>query len=313
MAKNQTRPLVDLFSISDPKMRNAFKTIQDQLAVLQGATNAPAWKGAVDASGNALQNLQDGVDDTDAVTVQQLKAATNLKHIVTQLQAGGSNPINVTNLVGASTPILNGTHATRLATPPQANTFFFETDRTALYWCGDGSAWIFAAGGFLSSIADQPADLGTNDVSFVFTQHDAGGDVIWNWSGSAWYGVGTEYGLLSALPAASMRRQGMYYYATDYNRLYLCKTGAAWQDAPGQPPRGQICLFDPKDSLTGWHACDGSTVTASTETGGTQSVTLPNFFSGVNFLAAAASSGTGTFGAVGTTYTYAQYQAFFRL
>lgn len=304
----------NFFRIQDPAMRDALKVVWDQLNLLQGLTGAPAWQGSVDASTNQLKNLADATHPTDAVTLQQLQEATNLKTIATNLQAGGSNPINVTSLVGAGNTVYMGTHATRLATAPLANSFFFETDRTVLYGCGaSSSVWTYIAGSFVASLAGRPSDLGVNDTSFLFIQHDAGGDVIWSFSGTGtWYGVGTTYGALSALPTASIPIQGMFYWATDYNRMYIC-TGTGWIDAPGQPPRGQICLFDPKDSLTGWHACDGSTVTASTETGGTQSVTLPNFFTTTNFLTAGAAAGGGTFGAAGAANTYVTYQAFYRL
>ena len=69
-----------------------------------------------------------------------------------------------------------------------------------------------------------------NDIGATFLQQDyAEGNALWWWNGNKWDGVGTLRGTLSAIPTADTRFNGMYYEATDFNRVYIC-TGAAWVD-----------------------------------------------------------------------------------
>jgi hypothetical protein len=110
----------------------------------------------------------------------------------TQLQAGGGSPLNLTGLLpsGGSSALIEDTHANRLAlnTPPKAaNLAFFETDRKALYASGvvaGAIVWIYASGQYVSTFANRPADLGTNDNGFLFFATDQ--DSVWIWTGAAW-------------------------------------------------------------------------------------------------------------------------------
>lgn len=292
-----------LFNIQDHHVRSALKVVYDQLALVRGLPNAPAWKGNVHAGDNKLTNLASGEADTDAVTVAQLRAATDPRRLAPQFQSGGVAPINVTNLVGAGSQILTGTHADRLATTPITGVFFYETDRNALYFSSDGVAWTLAVSAYLSSAADLPGDLGTSDAGFTFFQQDwTEGNVVWWWTGSSWYAVvGCLRGNLVDIPAAAHRLQGIYYEAQDFNRVYVC-ADTAWTDATGQPSRKQIGLFM-VDPGAGWAICDGSTVDISVNDGSITSYTTPDLITATPFprFDNSAYAGSG-FGTTGTDY-----------
>lgn len=293
------------------ELRPLFKALWDQIELVQGATDAPALKGALNTGGYNLQNLADAVNPTDAVTLQQLEAAVNPTKLAATLSSGGAAPLNVTNLIGAGGNLIAGTHAQRLATPAVEGNFFFEYDRTWLYGANQNGVWQYLGGIYLSSATDRPADLGNADLGAVFQQHDyANGNLQWWWTGANWYADGVQRGAIASLPAASNALAGSYYEATDYDRVYLC-TGAAWVDAPGEPTRGQVGLFT-ADPGTGWQVCDGSTVTRSTSAGGTTSVTVPNLT--VGYIAGfGATATTDTIGTSGTFYNLHYMIPYYRL
>jgi hypothetical protein len=49
--------------------------------------------------------------------------------------------------------------------------------------------------------------------------------------------------------------QGLLFYSVDFDRAYRW-SGAAWEDAPGQPARGMVAFFA-IDPPIGWLRCDG--------------------------------------------------------
>jgi hypothetical protein len=123
------------------------------------------------------------------------EAAALAPLISQQLQLGGSAPLNLTGLLsGGSSALIEDTHANRLAvyTPPKsAGLVFLETDRNVLYASGTVAgaiAWIYAAGGYSSTLANQPKDLGANDTGFLFTSTD--GNTQYEWNGTVWVTVG---------------------------------------------------------------------------------------------------------------------------
>lgn len=68
---------------------------------------------------------------------------------------------------------------------------------------------------------------------------------------------------------------GVLFYATDFDRSYQW-TGSGWVDAPGSPQRGQTAPFlTGMAPSIGWAPCNGTQVTGSTATGGTQLVQTP--------------------------------------
>ena len=86
------------------------------------------------------------------------------------------------------TPCRYGTHAERLAQPADltaAGTLWVETDRgNVLYQLQEDELWWYLAGTMRNTLADKPADLGTNDTGFLFY----GTDYVrtWRWTGTAW-------------------------------------------------------------------------------------------------------------------------------
>jgi len=101
--------------------------------------------------------------------------------------------------------------------------------------------------------------------------------VGWVSTGAAWvYVLGTQRGAIASLTASlTTNDAGYLYYATDYARTFRW-TGSVWENAPGDTMQGEVRGFTIAPG-TGWQLCDGSTVTRSTPTGGTTSVTVPNY------------------------------------
>ena len=127
--------------------------------------------------------------------------------------------------------------------------------------------------------------------------------VAWVSDGATWfYLLGTQRGtiVVDQKPTLTTADAGYLFHATDFDRVYRW-SGSAWADAPGQPRRGMLAHFEDAPG-TGWAACDGSTVTASTGTGGTASKGLPSLNGDNRFLRGATSAG-GTGGSA-TTHTH---------
>jgi hypothetical protein len=122
----------------------------------------------------------------------QAIASTSMPSIADIQQAlsiGGSNPLPLTSIVGSTvTPsAIVGTHASRLALTPAEGTFYQETDRTYLYIgeiVSTVAAWVYSAGRYSDVLANQPADLGSNDAGALFLATDTAQH--FRWTGSAW-------------------------------------------------------------------------------------------------------------------------------
>jgi hypothetical protein len=86
---------------------------------------------------------------------------------------------------------------------------------------------------------------------------------------------GNAANLPSGLGAAD---SGLLYYASDYGHT-LEWMGSGWTWAPGELGSGFIVAFASGITPvppTGWHVCDGSTVTMLNSDGTTVNVTLPS-------------------------------------
>jgi hypothetical protein len=163
----------------------------------------------------------------------------NIRQIRAALQASGSAPINITQLLGADSlaAIDQDTHANR----PDAGTAvfgkpFWETDRTVLYivgTVGGANAWVYVAGEFLVTQPNLPVDLGAGDVGFI---------------------------------AAVL---------TDFNHR-LRWSGTAWEFAPGDSGGRYIAGFVGTPPGGGWQICDGTATTFLNATGTTTAFTTPN-------------------------------------
>lgn len=79
-------------------------------------------------------------------------------------------------------------------------------------------------------------------------------------------------------PTCDADAEGFLFNATDFDRIYRCD-GSAWEDLPGQTPRGAVMFFSHSSQTpgTGWQVLDGSSVTISTPTGGTTSITVADY------------------------------------
>lgn len=110
-----------------------------------------------------------------------------------QLQATGIAPLNLQSLLPSSASgaiFIEDTHANRLLapyTPPtQLGAAYLETDRNVVYTTElvSGSlVWVYTAGTYVSTFANRPADLGTNDTGFLFYATDQ--STIYIWTGAA--------------------------------------------------------------------------------------------------------------------------------
>lgn len=213
--------MTGLFRIKDEATRSALKTLADQIALLQGATGAAAWRGEVNAGGHALGNLAPGSAETDAVTVAQLTEATDPRRFARELSAAGVAPLNVTSLPGAaSTVILYGTDATMRVTAPSAyadGTIFYQTDRKAFYQSqsvGGTPTWVL-----LMSRPDRDgslyAGLGTNDAGIAAFLSTEGYTA--RWSGSNWnYYLGSLVDTFANRPGLALADRGFLFFASDY-------------------------------------------------------------------------------------------------
>lgn len=238
----------------------------------------PVPTGILDrATLTALQNLTAYAGATDLTTAQvsqQVSALgttvspAQLQAIQAALSAGGSNPLPVTGLVGSAGPAcLVGPHAQRISTHPKLGSFFYESDRFALY-------------------------VGSNQVQYTT------GVVLWS--------LVVNLPLINFIPPDldfdTYQDQGFLYWDPGFDRLYLWTD--QWQDYAGQFPRlGVLLMATNASPPAGWHVADGSTVSISTSIPGLPStVTLPDLVTGTPFFQGASATGSGT-QAVGTGAT----------
>lgn len=190
MASGGAHNYAHLTRIKDQPTHDALRVIFDQLGLLQGLTTATSWRGTVNAGGQTILNLPDAVEASNPVTLQQLQAATHPKNFQQALSISGSNPLDVTALIG-STAFGYGLHADRPSSPPVGGAYF-ETDRRALY-VETGNQWVLAfsyimqgqVGAWPTTPSGNVPDLGANDVGFYFQDTKLG--IIWQWTGGSWH------------------------------------------------------------------------------------------------------------------------------
>lgn len=234
-------PFRGSYNITDPKVREVLKQLWDQIDLIQGVTGAAAWRGDVHAGDNKLTSLANGEADSDAVTVAQLRDATNLTRISSALSAGGSNPI--TTNITETTTITIGTHAERLATVPIEDSFFYETDRGALYADINGS-WVLMVAMQNGSYAAKPGDLGLNDGGFIWYAQDRG--VVLYWTGASWrWQLGTYTDTWANIPDPTLlsASTGIFFSASDrgYQLWRFSRVTTDWTYVGGgSPTRGTL-------------------------------------------------------------------------
>ena len=224
-------------SIADPTTRMAVLELQKELNKLRGMGGIPVFSRAPVLTGNRVTEVGDPVEDQDAVTKAWAEARFGASVIQVALQAGGTNPLPVTGLPGASS-IAIGTHAERVSTA--ASGIFYETDRAAFY-VGISSAWILAMCRPLRTADPLPTDLGADDAGFTWFDSVAG--ITYRWSGAAWnYYLGSLVDVFANQPALALADRGFLFFASD--RGYQCwrKGATAWVllEGVGGPARGTI-------------------------------------------------------------------------
>lgn len=209
-----------LSNISDPAIRQAMVSLLTRVGNLEGQEGgAPKISKPLSLVGNKITDVGDPVAAQDVVTKAYADANYGAAAQQVNLQVGGTNPLNVTQLLGAGSQVTLGTHAQRVVAPPtNSASVWVETDRLAIYRANTaGTAWVLV-GNFLGSgdlTANRPADLGAPDDSYYFYSVDEG--VVYRWTGSVWRlhaGILTD--TFANRPLVSGCDVGACFCASDY-------------------------------------------------------------------------------------------------
>lgn len=230
-----TRPnegsFAGLAQVQDQATKAALQVL---MSLVTGLKNNPRINGDADYRGNRITAVGDPVDPQDVVTKAYLDENFSAGALRIQLQAGGSTPLSLTGLPGVGNSVTFGTHAERLATPPDPDVVFFaETDRWAIYY-NTGGSWVLLGNftGFPLALAARPADLSTADAGFYFWAKDQN-DVVYRFSGNIWhYHSGTLIDNYANLPDPALTDNGFYFVAKDqgYKRFVMDNLTGGWLD-----------------------------------------------------------------------------------
>lgn len=167
-----------------------------------------------------------------------------------------------------------------------------------------GGAWNYYRGSIRDVFANRP-DPALADRGFLFMATDLGNHV-WRKGATTWIlqeGMGGPYSAnAGSAPSLGADDAGFLWKMADFDRLYRW-TGAAWEDAAGQPTRGMIVFFPFTNPGTGWAICDGGGATISTSSGGTTGITRPNLVTGENRFLRGSTVAGGTGGVLNQTVT----------
>jgi len=142
----------------------------------------------------------------------------------------------------ASTGVLSGTHAARMAlvlAAQSANTEFYETDRGVRYLVklqksGGAQVWTYESGVYRDVLANKPGSLTSNDAGYLFSATDA--YQMYRWSGQSWAAVADSHPIVIGTFAqrtsgtvflAGNFPAGTLFYETDRLTTYR-STGTVW-------------------------------------------------------------------------------------
>jgi hypothetical protein len=254
-----------LTQIKDVAIRESIRLLWEAIQTQAGRGGQTArLEGPLDAGGFKLTNVGEPSSAADVVTKEYGDANYGPSAVRLALQAGGTSPIINTTSSGG-TESFHDTHANRITLGQYAagtldeGTFFFETDRLALYQIQSVAgvlSWVYIGGRPMPvtlSPNTKPADLATPDAGFEI-------------------------------------------YSTDFDRLYTWD-GTAWVDGMGQERRFQIAFFTDALVTTGWALCDGVATTRSAADGTTAAFTPPDLVTANRFLRSVSGATGGTGGA----------------
>lgn len=331
-------------STADPAVQQAFRDIDARMRIFDSGLNIPLHGRRVISAGRAvdlddyvtlrdvralIENVDTDVDEPTTFT----QPSGDLVRSGTHAQRLALSPASVTLQTlfyetdrfafyqarlssGVPAWVLNAgsldPKGDNLASRPadlganDASYWFFAKDQGyEQRWTG--SSWHYTRGLFIGTFANRPT-FGDADTNFLFSASDRGYQT-WYAGTSAWVlleGVGgPTRGVIGSITGSlTADDAGYLYYATDFDRVYRW-TGSAYEDAPGEPRRGEITYW--QDDLlpgTGYALCDGGSYTRSTSTGGTTSWSTPNL-TGSNRFIRSVSGTTGGGGGNATTHTHA--------
>lgn len=204
----------------------------------------------------------------------------------------GSSWQDVTPSSGTATSsgafTLMDTHANRLANY-LANKYpvgqqFFESDRAVTYiveMVSGTKHWVYESGTYNDTFANRPTDLTVYDDGFMFRSKDH--LVCERWSGSAlnftWASGVTiaPFTVLATLAAVLVASEvGWPVYDTTYQHMWYWNV-SGWNYAPGDCGSQYIVMAPSAPAGGVWYPCDGTGHLCTTATGGTTTITPPNY------------------------------------
>lgn len=141
-------------------------------------TGNPQTDEALRIFGDYIYQLRDSTVPTAQTAAVDKGAAKAVAQITELIAAGALTP-------GTTPAVVVDTHAHRAIHPPSQGTFYFETDRDALYVSSANvpAVWLFVDDAMTGTLVLRPGDLGRNDTGFLYSSTDA---LDYRWNGAAW-------------------------------------------------------------------------------------------------------------------------------
>ena len=138
----------------------------------------PLTAGNLDLRGRRIVGAGSSVQPFDYVVRDELD------RLSAELQdaAPAATPIRASAITLQGVSI--GVYSARPAAASNTHGLFMASDRGYVSWVSDGLVWRYFAGHYTAAVASRPADLGANDVGFLFRATDIGGPYFWD--GAAW-------------------------------------------------------------------------------------------------------------------------------
>lgn len=175
---------------------------------------------------NVYQNVYSLRDQLNQVQAQ-MKAQPNfsLQQIQDNLQFNGTNPLNLTGLVGLSATVqpsvIEDSHGNRVKYPPAEyqRVLYFEVDRFVFYLSVLSSGnwqWLYATGQMndtSTTLAALPGDLAQFDQGFLFRSEQF--DRVWRWTGTVWHYNDGSLGAGAVVATNGPQPSGGYWQTCD--------------------------------------------------------------------------------------------------